>query len=169
MAYEQSGDWDNAEKALQTALKISRRHPFVLNYLGYSWLEHNKNINEALFMIFEAYRQNPEDGHIMDSLGWALYRMGKFNDAIKILERAAEYLPANAIICDHLGDAYWQVGRKAEAKFQWQHALSLKEDSENLNKEAIKLKISDGVNTPVMINFNEPLLIERIKTLNLTE
>lgn len=169
MAFERNGDWDSAEKALQTALKISRRHPFVLNYLGYCWLEHNKNINEALYMIFEAYRQNPEDGHIMDSLGWALYRMGKFDDAIKILERAAEYLPANAIVCDHLGDAYWQVGRKAEAKFQWEHALTLKEDSENLNKGAIEHKISDGINAPVMINFNEPLLIERIKTLNLTE
>ena len=95
--------------------------------------------------------------------------MGKFDDAIKILERAAEYLPANAIVCDHLGDAYWQVGRKAEAKFQWEHALTLKEDSENLNKGAIEHKISDGINAPVMINFNEPLLIERIKTLNLTE
>ena len=169
MAYEQNGEWNNAEEALQTALKISHRHPFVLNYLGYSWLEHNKNINEALFMIFEAYRQSPEDGHIMDSLGWALYRMGKYDDSVKILERAAEYLPANAIICDHLGDAYWQVGRKAEAKFQWKHALSLKEDSENLNKEAIKNKINDVVTAPVMINFNEPLLVERIKTLNLTD
>lgn len=169
MAYEQNGEWNNAEEALQTALKISHRHPFVLNYLGYSWLEHNKNINEALFMIFEAFRQSPEEGHIMDSLGWALYRMGKYDDSVKILERAAEYLPANAIVCDHLGDAYWQVGRKAEAKFQWKHALSLKEDSESLNKDAIKAKISDGVNTPAAINFNEPLLVERIKTLNLTE
>lgn len=167
MAYERNGQWPEAEKALQKALKISNRHPFVLNYLGYTWLEQNQNFNEALFMIFEAYNANPEDGHIMDSLGWALYRMGKYEDAVKILERASEYLPGNALLCDHLGDAYWQVGRKAEAKFQWQHALTLKEDAETLNKKLIAEKIRNGVTPPPVINFNEPLLIERLKTLDL--
>lgn len=167
MAYERNGQWPEAEKALQKALKISNRHPFVLNYLGYTWLEQNQNFNEALFMIFEAYNANPEDGHIMDSLGWALYRMGKYEDAVKILERASEYLPGNALLCDHLGDAYWQVGRKAEAKFQWQHALTLKEDAETLNKKLIAEKIHNGVTPPPVINFNEPLLIERLKTLDL--
>ena len=169
MAYERSGQWNKAEEVLQEALKISNRHPFVLNYLGYSWLQHNENSNEALYMIFEAYRQNPEDGHIMDSLGWALYRMGKYEDSIKVLERAAEYLPGNAIVCDHLGDAYWQVGRKDEARFQWQHALILKEDAEELNKDVIRGKISDGLQKPAIINFNESLLVERLKTLNITE
>ena len=120
-------------------------------------------------MIFEAYRQNPEDGHIMDSLGWALYRMGKYEDAIKVLERAAEYLPGNAIVCDHLGDAYWLVGRKDEARFQWQHALTLKEDAEELNKEVIRQKITRGIQAPATINFNEALLVERLKTLNIDE
>ena len=78
-------------------------------------------------------------------------------------------MPANAIVCDHLGDAYWQVGRKAEAKFQWQHALTLKEDSDILDKNAIKSKINNGISTPVIFNFNEVLLAERIKTLNLSE
>ncbi len=167
MAYERNGQWKKAEEALQKALKISNRHPFVLNYLGYTWLEQNKNFNEALFMIFEAYSENPEDGHIMDSLGWALYRMGKYEDAVKILERASEYLPGNALLCDHLGDAYWQVGRKAEAKFQWQHALTLKEDSQGLDKDAIADKIESGVTPPPIINFNEPLLVERLQTLNI--
>lgn len=169
IAYERNNDADNAESALLTALKLSHRHPLVLNYLGYYWLEHNKNINEALFMIFDAFSQSPEDGHILDSLGWALYRMGEFNGSIKVLEKASEYLPANAIVCDHLGDAYWQVGRKAEAKFQWQHALTLKEDSDILDKNAIKSKINNGISTPVIFNFNEVLLAERIKTLNLSE
>ena len=169
MAYERNGQWKKAEEALQKALKVSNRHPFVLNYLGYSWLQHNENSNEALYMIFEAYRQNPEDGHIMDSLGWALYRMGKYEDAIKVLERAAEYLPGNAIVCDHLGDAYWLVGRKEEARFQWQHALTLKEDAEELNKEVIRQKITHGIQKPATINFNEALLVERLKTLNIDE
>ncbi len=169
MAYERNGQWNKAEEVLQKALKVSNRHPFVLNYLGYGWLQHNKNSNEALYMIFEAYRQNPEDGHIMDSLGWALYRMGKYDDAIKVLERAAEYLPGNAIVCDHLGDAYWQGGRKDEARFQWQHALTLKEDAEELDKDVIRQKIKNGARTPATINFNESLLVERLKTLNITE
>lgn len=169
MAYERNGQWKKAEKVLQKALEVSNRHPFVLNYLGYSWLQHNENSNEALYMIFEAYRQNPEDGHIMDSLGWALYRMGKYEDAIKVLERAAEYLPGNAIVCDHLGDAYWLVGRKDEARFQWQHALTLKEDAEELNKEVIRQKITRGIQAPATINFNEALLVERLKTLNIDE
>lgn len=169
MAYERNGQWKKAEEVLQKALKVSNRHPFVLNYLGYSWLQHNENSNEALYMIFEAYRQNPEDGHIMDSLGWALYRMGKYEDAIKVLERAAEYLPGNAIVCDHLGDAYWLVGRKDEARFQWQHALTLKEDAEELNKEVIRQKITRGIQAPATINFNEALLVERLKTLNIDE
>lgn len=169
IAYERNGQWNKAEKALQKALEISNRHPFVLNYLGYGWLQHNENSNEALYMIFEAYRQNPEDGHIMDSLGWALYRMGKYEDSIKVLERAAEYLPGNAIVCDHLGDAYWQVGRKDEARFQWQHALILKEDAEELNKDIIRKKIDKGLPAPAIINFNEALLVERLKSLNITE
>lgn len=169
MAYERNNQWEKAEEALQKALEISNRHPFVLNYLGYTWLEQNKNFNEALFMIFEAYSENPEDGHIMDSLGWALYRMGKYEDAVKILERASEYLPGNALLCDHLGDAYWQVGRKAEAVFQWQHALTLKEDSQSLDKDAVAQKIINGVTPPPVINFNEPLLVERLKSLNINQ
>lgn len=169
MAYERNDEWKKAENTLQKALKISNRHPFILNYLGYTWLKHNQNPNEALFMIFEAYRENPEDGYIMDSLGWALYRMGKYEDAIKVLERAAEYLPANAIVCDHLGDAYWVAGRKAEARYQWQHALTLKEDSEELDKDLIRKKIASGAKPPATLNFNEALLVERLKSLNLRD
>lgn len=165
IAYEKNNQWNKAEEVLQKALKISKRHPFILNYLGYAWLENNKNYNEALYMIFEAYQQNPENGHIMDSMGWALYRMGKYNDALSVLERAAEYLPSNAIVCDHLGDVYWQIGRKSEAKYQWKHALTLKEDAESLDKDAIKKKISDGAKPPAAIIFNESLLIQRLKGL----
>ena len=165
MAYDRNNQWPEAEKVLKKALTISNRHPFILNYLGYMWLENNQNYNEALYMIFEAYQQNPESGHIMDSMGWALYRMGKYDDALKVLEKAAEYLPANAVVCDHLGDVYWQTGRKSEAKYQWQHALALKEDSELLDKELINQKIKDGAPTPKVILYNEALLIERLKSL----
>ncbi|MBQ8869968.1 MAG: tetratricopeptide repeat protein [Alphaproteobacteria bacterium] len=169
MAYERNDQWNEAENTLKKALKISNRHPFILNYLGYVWLENNQNYNEALYMIFEAYQQNPENGHIMDSMGWALYRMGKYDDALNVLERAAEYLPANAIVCDHLGDVYWQVGRKNEAKHQWKHALTLEEDAELLDKDMIQEKIKNGVKSPIAIIYNESLLIERLKLLKTTD
>ncbi len=169
VVYEKNNQWVEAEQALKQALKISNRHPYVLNFLGYVWLENNKNYNEALYMIFEAYHQNPENGHIMDSVGWALYRMGKYNDAMLVLEKAAEYLPTNAVVCDHLGDVYWQIGRKNEAKYQWKHALNLEEDADLIDKTSITKKISEGIEKPTAIIFNEALLIERLKTLNSEE
>ena len=169
VAYEKNNQWKEAEKVLQQALTISNRHPYILNYLGYIWLENDQNYNEALYMIFEAYQQNPESGHILDSLGWALYRMGKYEDATAVLERAAEYLPANAIVCDHLGDLYWQIGRKEEARHQWQHALTLKEDAEMVDKEEVARKIKNGAKKPKPIIFNEALLVERIKILKLSD
>lgn len=167
MAYERNNNWDKAEEVLQKALEISDRHPIVLNYLGYSWLKINKNPNEALFMIFEAYSQNPENGYIVDSLGWALYRMGKYDDAVKVLERATMMLPDNALVCDHLGDAYWQSGRKDEAKYQWERSLTLKDEEKELNLSAIHDKLENGLEVPATLLFNETLLVERLKDLNL--
>ena len=98
-------------------------------------------------------------------MGWALYRMGKYDEAVIMLEKAAEYLPANAVVCDHLGDVYWQKGRKEEAKFQWRHALTLTEDSELVDKDIIAKKIINGAQKPSAIIYNESLLIERVKAL----
>ena len=169
MSYEKNNQWDEAEQVLKKALKISNRHPYVLNYLGYVWLENNQNYNEALYMIFEAYKQQPENGHIMDSMGWALYRMGKYTEAVEVLERAAEYLPANAVVCDHLGDLYWQLGRKDEARYQWQHALTLKEDSDMIDTKLLKEKILNGAQKPTAIIYNESLLIKRLKSLKIEQ
>ncbi|MBO4284907.1 MAG: tetratricopeptide repeat protein [Alphaproteobacteria bacterium] len=168
IAFERQGDWEKAENALKKALDLSARHPIVLNYLGYSWLERGTNYNEALFMIFEAHRAHPEDGHITDSLGWALYKMGNYDEAVKLLERASAFLPSNAVVFDHLGDAYWQVGRKAEAKFQWKHALSAKDDKDDINTNEILQKIENGLEKATPIPFNEQLLIERLRTIDPT-
>jgi tetratricopeptide (TPR) repeat protein len=167
ISYERNDEWQRAEDVFQKALILSNRHPLVLNYLGYSWLKHNKNPNEALYMIFEAYRQNPEDAYIMDSLGWALFRMGKYTDSVKVLERAAEYLPDNAVICDHLGDAYWQTGRLEEARYQWKHALTLKDDFNEVDPDIVRRKIKNGMQKVSVIPFNENLLVERLKGLSL--
>lgn len=164
-AYYENQQFEKADDILNKALKISDRHPSILNYLGYIWLEHNKNPNEALYMLFEAYQQLPNNGYIMDSLGWALFQMGKYSDALELLEQASETIPDNAIICNHLGDAYWQVGRKKEAKYQWARTLGLKEAAKDVNFEEVHKKLNNGIKKPNIILFNEPLLLERLKTL----
>lgn len=142
ISYDSLGDWDEAEKSFRKALELSQNHYLVLNFLGYSLIKHGKNTDEAFGMIVDAYNQIPNDGHITDSLGWAFYRLGKYDQAIEYLEKAAEIEPSNALISDHLGDAYWFGGRKNEAVFQWNHALILEDDSGELNKEDVRKKIS---------------------------
>ncbi len=163
ISYERQQQWDKAEDAFQKALELSNRHPIVLNYLGYSWLDRDINTDEAIFMVFEAHYKAPEDGHIIDSLGWALYKMGKYQDAVKVLERASEYLPSNAVIFDHLGDAYWYAGRKNEARFQWGHALQATEDKEDLDENFVRQKIENGLEKRDPVTFDESLLLERLK------
>ena len=116
----------------------------MLNYLGYSWLKYNMNTDKAAAMILEAYEKDPNDGVIMDSLGWVYFKTGDYDNAILYLEKASELNPQNAIISDHLGDAYWFGGRKNEAVFQWKQALSQKEEQEELNAKQVKNKIENG-------------------------
>ena len=166
ISLERQGKWDEAELVFKKALKASSRHPYVLNYLGYSWIDKGINYNQALYMIFEAHRKDPTDGHIIDSVGWALYKMGKYQEAAKVLERASEYLPTNAVVFDHLGDAYWQAGRKNEARYQWQHALKATEDKEDINQAEVLRKIENGMEKAHPVAFDEKLLNSRLNTLN---
>lgn len=124
ICFERLGEWDKAEADLTLALRLSSEHPLVLNYLGYSWIEQHRNLDEALAMIEKAVERRPNDGFIVDSLGWARYRLGEYALAVKYLERAAELEPGDPTINEHLGDALWKVGRKIEARFQWNHALA---------------------------------------------
>ena len=157
ISYEQNGQWDLAEQDFMKALVLSQNHYMVLNYLGYSWLMQGKNTEQAFGMIVDAYNQAPQDGNIADSLGWAFYRLGKYDAAVQYLEKASELEASNAVIYDHLGDAYWMVGRHNEARFQWQHALSLKDPNNELDKNAIKEKLEKGnvVNTPLSYDATE--------------
>ena len=95
-----------------------------MNYLGYSLIEKNSNLDEALDMIERAVKESPDSGYIVDSLGWGYYKLGQYEKAVPNLERAAELMPVDPIVNDHLGDVYWMVGRKTEAEFQWRRALS---------------------------------------------
>lgn len=144
IALERSGNWDRAELDLLRALEIQPGHPFVLNYLGYTWVDMGVRMEEALAMIEQAVAQRPTDGFIIDSLGWAFYRMGRYEEAVEQLERAVEYEPGDPVLNDHLGDAYWRVDRRTEARVQWRRALSLAGDDKALIA-AIEAKLQSGL------------------------
>ena len=130
IAFERTKKWRNAEKDFLKALDLNPQQPFVLNYLGYSWVDRGINLERAKKMIRTAVNLRPNDGYIVDSLGWVLFRLGDYLEATKKLERAVVLRPEDPTINDHLGDAYWKVGRKNEARFQWQRALSLSPEKE---------------------------------------
>ena len=140
ICYERSKQWPKAEVDLKKALELFPDQPLVLNYLGYSWVDQGVNLDEGMRMIKRAVEQRPDDGYIVDSLGWAYYRLGNFEEAVKHLEHAVELKPEDPTINDHLGDAYWRVGRQLEAHFQWAHARDLKPEPDELEKIEEKLK-----------------------------
>ena len=143
IAHERLKQWDMAEKQFRRSLELSPDEAMVLNYLGYSMIEKKLNLPEAMAMVKKAVELRPNDGYIIDSLGWAHYQLGEYEEAVTHIERAVELLPADPIIAEHLGDAYWRVGRKLEAKFQWQHAKDNKPEPEDLKR--IEDKLVNGI------------------------
>ncbi len=143
IAYERSGEWDLAEADFLRALELNPDQPQVLNYLGYSWVDQGINLEPALVMIEKAVKAAPRDGYIVDSLGWAIYKMGRYEEAVRILEEAVRLLPNDPEINDHLGDAYWFAGRKREARFQWTIAKSV--DRRGVVTKRVLPKLENGL------------------------
>ena len=140
IANERRKDWPAAEADLKKALELNPDQPLVLNYLGYSWVDKGSNLDEAFKMLRRAVDLRQRDGYVVDSLGWAYYRLGRYDDAVRELEKAIDLKPSDPVINDHLGDAYWRVGRKLEAHFQWNHARDLNPDPDDLPKILDKIK-----------------------------
>lgn len=157
IAQHQLDAWDEAEVDLRAALALRPDQPQVLNYLGYSLVEEGVKLDEALDMIERAVAGDPQNGAIVDSLGWVYYRLARYDEAVVQLERAAELLPIDPIINDHLGDAYWAVGRQREAQFQWSRALSFEpEEDESLR---IRRKIEVGLDQVLVEEGADPLAV----------
>nr|WP_245198410.1 tetratricopeptide repeat protein [Jiella mangrovi] len=148
IAYERQKMWDKAEPDFKKALELSPDQPQVLNYLGYSWVDMNRNLDQGLDMIKRAVELRPNDGYIIDSLGWAYYRLGRYEDAVEQLERAVLITPMDPTINDHLGDAYWHVGRRREARFQWERALVGKPEATEEQRKEIEAKLKNGLDDP---------------------
>jgi tetratricopeptide (TPR) repeat protein len=139
----QSKQWDKAVADFRRVLEIDPENPDALNYLGYTWVDRGENLTEAFEMIRKAVRLEPESGAITDSLGWAHYKLGQYDEAKIHLEKAVVLTPASATIVDHLGDVYWKLGRFREAGYQWERALDF--DPTDEEEIAIRRKLEGGL------------------------
>ena len=144
ISYERGKHWDMAEADFKKALVLNPDQPQVLNYLGYSWVDQGINLMPALDMIQKAVDASPNDGYIVDSLGWAYFRLGRFDEAVTMLEKAVQMRSTDPEINDHLGDAYWRAGRELEARFQWNIASAVDEPDGDV-RARVKLKLAGGL------------------------
>jgi tetratricopeptide (TPR) repeat protein len=159
ITHEREDRWPQAEADFRKALELRPNQPQVLNYLGYTMVEKEINLDEALDMIERAVAAEPESGYIVDSLGWVLYRLGRYDEALVHMERAVELMPIDPVINDHLGDVYWAVGREREAEFQWHRALSFidPDESTDADPERIRRKLDVGLDVVLAEEGAPPL------------
>ena len=143
-SYERVGDDKNSDKDLLKSLSIKPDDPYVLNYLGYSWLERSYKIQEAIGMLNKAYNQKKNDPFIIDSVGWGYYLIGDFVNAENFLRKAIQLMPKDPIVNDHYGDVLWKLNRKIQAKYYWQSVLS-SEESDNEIKTNVSKKLLKGL------------------------
>ena len=143
IALERSDNWTKAEGDFKKALELQPDQPYVLNYLGYTWVDRGVHLDEAIGMLQKAIQQKPDDGFIIDSLAWAYYRLKQYDKAVIYQEKAISLEPGDPVLNDHLGDIYWMVGRHTEARFQWQRALAFKPEADQV--KPIEAKLQHGL------------------------
>ncbi len=163
-----AGRNDLAEKHLRKVLKL-KPNRMTQNHLGYTLLQQNKKLEEAFELIVSAYNPKVADGTVTDSLGWAFYKIGDYEQAVRYLEAASNQAPSEAVIYDHLGDAYWQVGRKREAVFQWNHALRLKDNTGEFERQLTLKKLESGLEKPAIPSFDAKQIEKQVERLKAKE
>ncbi|CUH49405.1 tetratricopeptide repeat protein [Ruegeria atlantica] len=162
ISHERLKHWEAAEADFRRALELNPDQPQVLNYLGYSLVERQEKLDEALNMIERAVAARPDSGYIVDSLGWVLFRLGRYDEAVAHMERAVELMPVDPVVNDHLGDVYWAVGRAREAEFQWKRALSFVDPDDTdgeADPERIRRKIEVGLDAVLTEEGADPLKV----------
>ncbi|MBT0959479.1 tetratricopeptide repeat protein [Alphaproteobacteria bacterium KMM 3653] len=157
ITHEREDQWPQAEADFRKALELRPDQPRVLNYLGYSFIDKNENLDEAMDMIERAVAARPDDGFIVDSLGWGLFRLGRYEEAVAPMEKASALMAVDAVVNDHLGDVYWAVGRHLEAQFQWRRALSF--DPDEKDAERIRRKLEIGLDAVLEEEGEAPLTL----------
>ena len=144
VAYEQIGEWDKAEKDLLLSLKADPNQAYVINYLAYSWIEQGIKIEKSLNMLEKANKLKSNDPYIIDSLGWALFKLKRYNKSKEYLQSAVRLMPGDPIVNDHYGDVLWKNGNKIQARYYWNYVLNL-EKTENKLKQTIEEKLIKGL------------------------
>ena len=144
-SYERLGDYQKADEDLKYSLKINPDDAYVLNYLAYSWLERDYQIDEAMEMLEKAYTLRSNDPYITDSIGWAHYLIENYNEAEKYIKKAVELMPEDPTVNDHYGDILWKLNRNIQARYFWNYVLTLDDTDENIKKK-INIKIIEGLN-----------------------
>ncbi|OYU38728.1 MAG: hypothetical protein CFE33_14750 [Pseudorhodobacter sp. PARRP1] len=147
--------YDAAEADFRRAMALNPNQPELLNYLGYSLVDQGRKLDEALGLIKRAVLMQPDSGAILDSLGWAYYRLERYRDAVLPMEQASQRMPVDATVTDHLGDVYWAVGRKREAEYQWRRALSYDPDEKLAAR--LRLKLAKGLDAVLAAEGAAPL------------
>ena len=145
IAHERTGHWKKAEKNFKNSLSVSPDDAYVINYLAYSWIEQGMNIEESLLMLKKANSLRPNDGYITDSLGWALFKLNKYSEAQKYLERAVLFMASDPVINDHYADSLWMTNKKLQARYYWRYVLNLEKTEDEL-KKIIRQKLLFGLN-----------------------
>ncbi len=141
ICYEQSDNWQKAEKDFLQSLQLKSNSPNVLNYLAYGWIERDMKIDESFVMLTDAYNANPDSHYILDSLAWAYFKKKDFVKAAELMEEVIDMVPGEAISLDHLGDIYFAMNRKREAAYFWKQAKDLATPEDKIiEKIEIKLR-----------------------------
>ena len=144
ICYERTNNWKNAEKDFLNSLSVQPDQAYVINYLAYSWIEKGIHIERSLAMLEKANELKSNDGYIIDSLGWALYKLKKYDESEKFLRLAVQIMPSDPIVNDHYGDSLWMNKKNLQARYYWNYVLSL-EDAEEKLKKTIKEKLIFGL------------------------
>ena len=144
VAYERIGEWENAEKDLLASLKANPDQAYVINYLAYSWIEQGVKIEQSLSMLEKANKLRSNDPYIIDSLGWALFKLKRFKESKKYLQLAVRLMPGDPIVNDHYGDVLWKNGNEIQARYYWNYVLNLEKTEDEL-KKVIEEKLTKGL------------------------
>mgnify|MGYP001315649474 FL=1 len=144
VAYERIGEWENAEKDLLASLKANPDQAYVINYLAYSWIEQGVKIEQSLSMLEKANKLRSNDPYIIDSLGWALFKLKRFEESKKYLQLAVRLMPGDPIVNDHYGDVLWKNGNEIQARYYWNYVLNLEKAEDEL-KKIIEEKLTKGL------------------------
>ena len=138
ISFEQIGNWDKAEKDFMNSLKANPNQAYVLNYLAYSWIEKNINLEKSLIMLEKANNLRKNDPYITDSLGWVFYKLKDFKKAKMHVQKAVRLMPADPIVNDHFGDILWMNKKKIQARYYWNYVLTLKDTKDNMRENIAK-------------------------------